>query len=263
MPRSPAPLSPSSRSSNGFFVEDHDQRAAYKNYSKAGVLYKERDFLSGRRPRLFVLDSQLLHYYINPTDPAPRRTIFLLGCKIAPESVEEAADGKKYYPFVVSHKRSAMEYRLSATSETAREEWVTKLREASGMGAKGPKAEEENEGEKERYSNDEDETEDGDLSSDIASATATTTTTTRLSESPGSNNRGRKTATGKVCDFMSNVPSRYHAKLEGSIENVLSLVNSDGWQPKIEGWARSRFQARENQQRYFKCDQQIRVIRLE
>jgi len=189
--------------------------SAYKNYSKASVLYKTRDFLSGRRPRLFVLDSQLLHYYINPDDPAPKRTIFLLGCTISRTAEEDGEGGKTFYPFVVSHQKSAKEYHLAALSSEVREEWVAKLEEASRMGVKSPRMEKEEVVEQQQQ-----QIEDN---SDVSSVSS-------INNGASIVNNGSTTTT----PFMHNVPHRYHAKLQTAIASVLNLVNSTGWQPLFE-----------------------------
>eukprot|EP00518_Triparma_eleuthera_P018593 CAMPEP_0197548076 /NCGR_PEP_ID=MMETSP1320-20131121/2280_1 /TAXON_ID=91990 /ORGANISM="Bolidomonas sp., Strain RCC2347" /LENGTH=381 /DNA_ID=CAMNT_0043108007 /DNA_START=112 /DNA_END=1254 /DNA_ORIENTATION=+ len=56
-----------------------------------GTLLKRRDVFKTYRPRLFVLDPPLLHYYLTPADVAPRKSIFLTGCKI--KYVSDTQDG--------------------------------------------------------------------------------------------------------------------------------------------------------------------------
>jgi hypothetical protein len=67
------------------------------SHHKKGSLYKQRDFRSGWPVRLFVLDPPLLHYYIDPNDASPRKTIYVVGCDVEcdeNESVKDSVTGK-------------------------------------------------------------------------------------------------------------------------------------------------------------------------
>jgi len=209
-----------------------DQRSAYKNYSKAGVLYKTRDYLAGRRPRLFVLDSQLLHYYINPDDPAPKHTIFLLGCEVKCLEKEEGDSGRFFFPFEVSHVKSAKAWKLAATTEVGREEWVEKLKEASKLSVKTPEA----------------EGGENDVVNGVGEGAGQAKADNSYMLDTPDRDRGDNGDGGhgngygndahfddtNLPDHLKNVPLKYHENVDKAVDTILDLVNSDGWQPLFE-----------------------------
>ncbi|GMI09625.1 hypothetical protein TrVE_jg9693 [Triparma verrucosa] len=105
--------------------------------TKKGTLYKQRDVFKGYRPRLFVLDPPILHYYLEASDPAPRKSIFLTGCTITPESWGEdsSSPGMK-----ISHPSTSVTYHLGCRDGRERDEWVEELRKASVETPPTPKA---------------------------------------------------------------------------------------------------------------------------
>lgn len=99
--------------------------------TKQGTLYKQRDHFKGWRPRHFVLQDNLLHYFIDNVDPTPRNTLDLTGASInilKPVTV----DGVEYFPFAITHPRSSP-YNLSTTNKLESDLWVAKLIEASNF----------------------------------------------------------------------------------------------------------------------------------
>ncbi|GMI40530.1 hypothetical protein TeGR_g4100 [Tetraparma gracilis] len=95
---------------------------------KRGTLHKQRDYRSGWPTRLFVLDPPLLHYYLEPSDPSPRKTIYIVGCAITsgPNPLPDPKDPSKHiHPFSISHPASAKAYSLAAGSAAERDAWVT------------------------------------------------------------------------------------------------------------------------------------------
>ena len=79
-----------------------------------GVLYKRRDHFSSQyRPRLFVLDPPLLHYYYSPSDPSPAKSIYLTGCSIT-NLGEMPVEGRVMLGLQVSHKATSKTYNLAA-----------------------------------------------------------------------------------------------------------------------------------------------------
>lgn len=98
--------------------------------SKVGILYKQRDVFKGWRPRKFILVENMLHYFLEPDDPIPRKSMDLSGCSIS--TVRSARIGEvEYFPFVISHPKSAKSYNLSSDSRSEMEDWVSRLRAAA------------------------------------------------------------------------------------------------------------------------------------
>lgn len=99
---------------------------------KQGTLFKQRDVFKGWRPRQFILQDNLLHYYLEPDDPAPRNTLDLTGCSIT-TSKPVSVDGVEYFPFTISHPKSSKPYHLATDSKLESDIWVSKLLEAASL----------------------------------------------------------------------------------------------------------------------------------
>eukprot|EP00520_Triparma_pacifica_P003411 CAMPEP_0118637560 /NCGR_PEP_ID=MMETSP0785-20121206/3216_1 /TAXON_ID=91992 /ORGANISM="Bolidomonas pacifica, Strain CCMP 1866" /LENGTH=113 /DNA_ID=CAMNT_0006528751 /DNA_START=51 /DNA_END=389 /DNA_ORIENTATION=- len=100
-----------------------------------GVLYKQRDHFSSYRPRLFVLDSGLLHYYYSDADVSPAKTIILSGCQIHNEGVKEV-EGKDMVGIRVSHKMTSKAYVLACEGEEEAKGWIEALSNAAKAGTR-------------------------------------------------------------------------------------------------------------------------------
>lgn len=103
-----------------------------------GVLYKERDYMKTWRPRHFRLEDQMLHYYLDANDPAPRKSLLLANCTITPlpDMVNTSTgDGdpqkNTFFAFMISHPENSKSYKLAATSAVARNRWVEALTAAA------------------------------------------------------------------------------------------------------------------------------------
>jgi hypothetical protein len=106
------------------------QSIAVDGLRKQGTLYKQRDLMKGWRPRHFVLQDNLLSYYIEQDDASPRNTLDLSGCSVSTlKSVN--VDGVDYYPFVITHPKTSKSYYLSSDSKLEADIWVAKLLEAA------------------------------------------------------------------------------------------------------------------------------------
>ena len=90
--------------------------------TKKGSLLKRRDVFKTYRPRLFVLDPPLLHYYLTPQDVAPRKSIFLTGCK-----VKEDQDGQ----FLIMSSEGEAAYYLQCHDARTRADWIEALTAAA------------------------------------------------------------------------------------------------------------------------------------
>ena len=104
---------------------------------KRGSLYKQRDFRSGWPTRLFVLDPPLLHYYIDPNDASPRKSIYVVNCSITanqPDGTPQPAisdNNNTLYPFQISHPSTTKTYNLACGSKEERDDWVRALTKAA------------------------------------------------------------------------------------------------------------------------------------
>ncbi|GMH92571.1 hypothetical protein TL16_g12384 [Triparma laevis f. inornata] len=96
--------------------------------TKKGTLYKKRDVFKGYRPRLFVLDPPILHYYLDASDPAPRKSIFLTGCTITPESW---GDDSTSPGLRISHPSTSVTYHLGTHNSSERDSWISSLTAAA------------------------------------------------------------------------------------------------------------------------------------
>lgn len=102
-----------------------------------GVLYKQRDFMNGWRPRHFRLEDQMLHYYLDANDPTPRKSLLVANCTITPlpdminTSPTDGEQRATFYTFVISHPESSKQYKLAATSAIARNRWIDALTAAA------------------------------------------------------------------------------------------------------------------------------------
>lgn len=100
--------------------------ASINAIKKQGLLYKQRDVFKGWRPRHFVLQESLLHYYIDADDPVPRKTLDVSGCSaIAIKST--IVDGVEYFPFVITHPKSPITYNLASVTKTDSDAWLTAI----------------------------------------------------------------------------------------------------------------------------------------
>jgi hypothetical protein len=97
---------------------------------KKGILYKQRDLFKGWRPRYFVLQDCVLHYYLDADEPVPRNTLDLTGCNVVSQKAV-SVDGIEYFPFTISHPHSKITYNLSCDSKLEADIWVSKILEAS------------------------------------------------------------------------------------------------------------------------------------
>ncbi|GMH52175.1 hypothetical protein TrRE_jg12985 [Triparma retinervis] len=95
-----------------------------------GTLYKKRDHFSTYRPRLFVLDDTLLHYYYAANDPSPAKSIYLHGTTIKDEG-ERMVEGRNMRGIQVSHRATSKVYNLAAEDTEEAEMWLEKLQKAS------------------------------------------------------------------------------------------------------------------------------------
>ena len=95
-----------------------------------GILFKERDFVKGWRPRHFILQGELLHYFIEHDDIDPKKTMDVVGCKI--ERVKPIKVGDtEYFPFIVSHPKATKTYKLAAASDSDCDAWITAITSAA------------------------------------------------------------------------------------------------------------------------------------
>ena len=114
------------------------QSSAYLIESKKdGILFKQRDFVKGWRPRYFILQQSFLEYYIDKEDAAPRKSMDVRGCEVSKAKVTKVGD-KEYHPFVISHSKSSKTYNLAAPSEAEAEDWIRAILEASRSPADEP-----------------------------------------------------------------------------------------------------------------------------
>jgi len=206
-----------------------DARSFYKKYEKAGVLYKTRDVFSGRRPRLFVLDGLILHYYLQADDPAPRKSILLMGCAIEllPEerSSSGSGSGKSFFPFVISHAKSAKVYSLATTTSESREEWVKVLETASKQGEATLL------GMDNSSSSSSSNVSNGNVNVEVDSSMDETDIASSSSSSSSNTINTNTIITNDPA--LINVPPQYHKKVTSSISTLVELVTSplDTWQP--------------------------------
>lgn len=100
--------------------------------SKKGILFKQRDHFKGWRPRLFVLQDNFLHYYLEADDPLPRNSLDLTGCNVT-TSKPMIVDGNEYFPFVISHPKSTKSYNLSSDSKLEADIWIAKIIDAANI----------------------------------------------------------------------------------------------------------------------------------
>ena len=99
-----------------------------------GQLWKRRDhFNKSYRPRLFVLDGPLLHYYYSADDPAPAKSIYLSGCVVAEEG-QILVEGRAMVGFKVSHAATVKAYHLACPDAEDAADWVQALKEAADAG---------------------------------------------------------------------------------------------------------------------------------
>ena len=85
----------------------------------SGTLYKKRDHFATYRPRLFVLDDTLLHYYYSSSDPSPAKSIYLTGCTIK-DCGQILVEGRNMRGIQVSHRATAKAYNLAAEDNQVR-----------------------------------------------------------------------------------------------------------------------------------------------
>jgi len=82
---------------------------------------------------VFVRDSiqdVFLHYYIDKEDINPRKSMDLTGCNVDVIKPTKIGD-VEYFPFIVSHPKSAKVYNLAATSSKTAEDWVAAIKKAA------------------------------------------------------------------------------------------------------------------------------------
>jgi hypothetical protein len=108
---------------------------------KQGTLYKQRDLMKGWRPRHFVLENNLLSYYLEADDPSPRLTLDLSGCSVS-TTKSVSVDGIEYFPFVITHPKTGKSYYLSCDSKLETDMWVAKLLEAANFVVPNPSTKE-------------------------------------------------------------------------------------------------------------------------
>lgn len=76
--------------------------------------------------RHFVLQDTLLHYYLDADDPVPRKTLELTGCSVVMVK-STFVDGVEYFPFVITHPKSPINYNLSSDSKAVADSWVAAI----------------------------------------------------------------------------------------------------------------------------------------
>ena len=95
-----------------------------------GTLFKQRDVFKGWRPRLFELQDNFLHYYMEESDPLPKGSMDICGCSVT--SIKPTkVDGVEYFPFVITHPNDARTYNLASDKKSTADEWIAKIIEAS------------------------------------------------------------------------------------------------------------------------------------
>jgi len=95
---------------------------------KEGVLYKKRDHLIGWRERYFRLQDNFLHYYTDPSDAVPKRTMALAGINVTNATLSKSSD-KDYFQFTISHPNSKDVYILASEFKVDADSWIEKIRE--------------------------------------------------------------------------------------------------------------------------------------
>ena len=95
-----------------------------------GILYKQRDVFKGWRPRHFALQDVFLHYYLEKDDLNPRKSLDLTGCSVDIIKTHKV-DDTEYFPFIVSHPKSAKMYNLAALSKKDADDWVAAISKAA------------------------------------------------------------------------------------------------------------------------------------
>lgn len=97
---------------------------------KEGTLFKKRDHLKGWRERYFRMQDNFLHYYLEPTDAVPKRSMALAGVIVSADAVAQKGD-RDYFLFTISHPNSKEVYILSSEFKVDADEWIEKIRELS------------------------------------------------------------------------------------------------------------------------------------
>jgi len=111
------------------------QTTQQANNIKEGVLFKQRDFMKGWRPRHFILQDTFLHYFLEADDVVPRASMDISGCNIShldPKRVGQL----EYFPFALTHGsahhgREKAVYTLASDSRIEADDWVDKIRMAA------------------------------------------------------------------------------------------------------------------------------------
>ncbi len=100
--------------------------------TKEGILYKQRDFVKGWRPRHFVLKSNILHYYLDIDDNDPKKSLDLTGCTIGQAKVTKVND-TDYYALTITQPNTSRSYNIASLTQESADEWVDVLSTAAAM----------------------------------------------------------------------------------------------------------------------------------
>jgi hypothetical protein len=196
---------------------------------KVGILYKQRDVFKGWRPRKFILCDTILHYFMEPDDPIPKKSMDISGCTIT--AVRAARVGEvEYYPFVISHPKSAKSYNLSSDSKAEVDDWLEKLRTAASK--------------QDTITNFVSNPEERLLGASVAPQPELARPgTERQGAGPASGNNlavavadEGKYKTDNMDSSMIDVPPQYAQKVNKAVEALLNAVepNAPNWEPLFE-----------------------------
>ena len=111
---------------------------------RQGSLLKERDHMSGWRPRVFRLEGSRISYFISDSSSKVRGAAQLgAGCGVRPLDAGYSKSGRKaagdqFYPFLLTMSNSHKSWRLAANSEEERTRWVEALSNAISRGGAVP-----------------------------------------------------------------------------------------------------------------------------
>jgi hypothetical protein len=203
------------------------------NVIKVGILYKQRDVFKGWRPRKFILCDAILHYFMEPDDPIPKKSMDISGCTIT--SIKPLRVGEvEYFPFVIAHPKAAKAYNLSSDSKAEVDDWIEKLRVAASkidtytnfvsnpaerlLGTQVP-------AESEGIPPATDVSAQGQPSNNSAPATGGAAATD-----------GGKYKPVDAVTSLANIPFVYAAKIDKAVEALINAVepNAPNWEPLFE-----------------------------
>jgi hypothetical protein len=97
---------------------------------REGMLHKQRDVFKGWRARHFVLQEDFLHYFCEPGDILPKKSMQITGCTVTPVKTAKVGD-VEYFPFVISHNSSTKTYNLASTKKSETDAWVAAITKAA------------------------------------------------------------------------------------------------------------------------------------